>query len=134
MAAAEVKLPVVAGRRGRVLVVDDEELLLRAVKRILCPEHDVVAVVAARAALALCAGSEKFDVIFCDLMMPDMTGMELHRELSRVAPQQANRMVFLTGGAFTAEAQHFLSEKPKEYIEKPFEPATLRATVLRYLR
>ena len=123
-----------AGRRGRILVVDDEELVVRGVKRILSKEHDVVATVAAKEALALCAGGEKFDLILCDLMMPDMTGMDLHRELSRVAPEQANRMIFVTGGAFTEKARRFLSETPKEHLEKPFASANLRAIVQRYLR
>ncbi len=124
----------VGDRRGRILVVDDEELVVRSVKRILSKEHDVVTRVAAKEALALCAAGEKFDLILCDLMMPDMTGMDLHRELSRVAPEQANRMIFLTGGAFTAKARQFLSEVPKEHLEKPFDPANLRAIVQRYLR
>ncbi|MCU1280788.1 MAG: Sensor protein, partial [bacterium] len=123
-----------AARRGRILVVDDEELVLRSVQRNLAKEHDVVAMLAAEAALALCAGGEKFDLILCDLMMPNMTGMDFHRELSRVAPEQASRMIFLTGGAFTAKARHFLSETPKEHIEKPFDPTNLRAIVQRYLR
>jgi hypothetical protein len=60
--------------------------------------------------------------------------MDLHRELSLVAPDQANRMIFVTGGAFTAKARHFLSETPKEHLEKPFASANLRAIVQRYLR
>jgi PAS domain S-box-containing protein len=133
-AALPVEQVPPAGRRGRILVVDDEQLVVRGVKRILSKEHDVVVTVAAKEALGLCAGGEKFDLILCDLMMPDMTGMDLHRELSRVAPEQANRMLFLTGGAFTAKARQFLSETPKEHIEKPFDPANLRAIVQRYLR
>lgn len=46
-----------------------------------------------------------FDVILCDLMMPDTTGMDLHHELVRIAPDQVDRMVFMTGGAFTAKAR-----------------------------
>ena len=84
--------------------------------------------------LGRCAGGETFDLILCDLMMPDMTGMDLHRELSGTAPEQASRMIFLTGGAFTATALQFLSETPKEHIEKPFHAANLRAIVQRYLR
>jgi two-component system cell cycle sensor histidine kinase/response regulator CckA len=122
------------GRRGRILVVDDEEMVVRSVKRILSKEHDVVPMVSASEALALCANGERFDLILCDLMMPDMTGMDLHRELSLVAPDQASRMIFVTGGAFTAKARHFLSETPKEHLEKPFDSANLRAIVQRYLR
>jgi signal transduction histidine kinase len=122
------------GRRGRILVVDDEQLVLQGVKRMLFKEHEVVAVRAAAEALALCAGGDKFDVILCDLMMPDMTGMDFHDELSRVAPHLLDRVIFMTGGAFTARAQQFLSETPKEHIEKPFRPANLRAIIQRYLR
>ena len=131
---APVEPVVNAVRRGRILVVDDEEMVVRSVQRILSKEHDVVATISASKALALCAGGERFDLILCDLMMPDMTGMDLHRELALVAPDQANRMIFVTGGAFTAKARHFLSETPKEHLEKPFASANLRAIVQRYLR
>jgi PAS domain S-box-containing protein len=133
-AAAPVEQAPVAGRRGRILVVDDEKLMVTVVKRILAKEHDVVGMIDAKEALALCAAGEKFDLILCDLMMPEMTGMDFHQELLRVAPELANRMIFLTGGAFTAKAQLFLSKTPQEYLEKPFDPANLRAIVRRYLR
>ena len=45
-------------------------------------------------------------------MMPGMTGMDLHEALATAAPASAARMVFLTGGAFTARAQAFLAEVP----------------------
>jgi CheY-like chemotaxis protein len=124
----------VPGRRGRILVVDDEEIVLRSVQRLLSKEHDVVAVVKAKAALSLCADGETFDVILCDLMMPDMTGMDLHGELSRVAPKQAGRMIFMTGGAFTAKAWNFLADPAREHVEKPFSPTTLRAVVRRHVQ
>ena len=82
----------------------------------------------------MCANGELFDLILCDLMMPDMTGMDLHHELVQIAPEQANRMIFLTGGAFTPGARDFLATYPQEYIEKPFASANLRAIVRRYLR
>ena len=124
---------VSASRRGKILVVDDEEIVLRAVKRSLAREHDVEVVLAGARALALCASGRKFDLILCDLMMPVMTGMDLYRELSKLVPQQAGRMIFLTGGAFTPDGRTFLSEPPKENIEKPFDSANLRAIVRRYL-
>lgn len=125
---------VVLGRRGRVLVVDDEMLVIRSIERTLAKEHDVVALVAAKDALALCRRGETFDLILCDMMMPDMTGMQLHRELTRIAPAQAERMLFLTGGAFTDEARQFLAETSNEQLDKPFTAANLRAIVRRYLQ
>jgi len=123
-----------SGRRGRILIVDDEEMIIRILTRILAKEHDVVATVDARKALALCTGGEKFDLILCDLMMPVMTGMDLHSEISLLSPEQAKAMIFVTGGAFTDKTRSFLSDIPKEHIEKPFDAANLRAIVQRYLR
>jgi PAS domain S-box-containing protein len=131
--AASSEEAVVAGRRGHILVVDDEIAILRSVKRLLAKEHDVVIASSAGEALALCTGGTSFDLLLCDLMMPDMTGMDLHRELTLTAPDQAERMIFLTGGAFTPNARDFLSASPKELIEKPFDAANLRAVVRRYV-
>jgi CheY-like chemotaxis protein len=121
-------------RRARILLVDDEELVLRSIKRTLAKEHDVTAVLAASEALALCARGAKFDLILCDLMMPDMTGMDLQRELLLLVPDQAHRMVFVTGGAFTEQARQFLTDLPNQYLEKPFDQTKLRGIVQRYTR
>ena len=131
-----VKNVPAAGRRGRILVVDDDALVLRLVERSLSEEHDVVtvAVTSAATALVLCTGGAKFDLILCDLIMPDMTGMDLHREIARVAPELLDRMVFLTGGAFTTRARQFLSELAGEHIEKPFDLASLRKLVRRHVK
>jgi PAS domain S-box-containing protein len=117
----------VPAQRARILVVDDEPLVGRAVQRILAP-HEVVACTSGAAALAQLSRAS-FDLVLCDLMMPDMTGIELHARLAAKAPDVARRMVFLTGGAFTVEARAFLAEIPNARLEKPFEPAALRAVV-----
>jgi PAS domain S-box-containing protein len=121
--------PALEGRRGRVLVVDDEPLVGRAVTRVLGPRHEVVAVTSARDALSRLEADSGFDVVLCDLMMPEMTGMDLHAELSRRAPALARRMVFLTGGAFTARAREFLDGVHNPRVEKPFDPEGLRGLV-----
>nr|MBA3455876.1 response regulator [Deltaproteobacteria bacterium] len=122
--------PVVDARIGRILVVDDETLVGTSVKRIL-KSHDVHVLSNAKEALARCVAGEAYDLILCDLMMPDMTGMELHRELMRVGPRMAGRMIFMTGGAFTPEAREFLITR--DHIEKPFNSADLRRLVQRHL-
>jgi PAS domain S-box-containing protein len=120
-------------RRGRILVVDDEALVGRTVRRILAP-HDVVSRTSAHAALAdVAGGAHRFDLVLCDLMMPEMSGMELHARLRELAPALADRTVFLTGGAFTQGAREFLAAVPNARIEKPFEPEALRALVGRVL-
>jgi signal transduction histidine kinase len=118
-----------SGRRGRVLVIDDEPLIGAAVKRALSSEHDVLALSNSHEALTRLRQGERYDVILCDLMMPALTGMDIHEELVRLAPLQADRMVFITGGAFTARAQTFLADVQNPRIEKPFDLHALRALV-----
>lgn len=118
-----------ARRRGRVLVVDDEPLITRTVQRALSKDHDILALSSAEDALAHITSGERFDVILCDLMMPQMTGMDLHTELVRVAEDQAARMIFLTGGAFTPRARAFIDETRNKLIEKPFDAIHLRAII-----
>jgi signal transduction histidine kinase len=118
-----------AGRRGRVLVVDDEPMIAAAIGRTLALDHDVVLASAASVALQRIDQGEEFDVILCDLMMPQMTGMELHGALMKLKPTQADRMVFLSGGAFTTAARDFLDDVPNQRLEKPFDARQLLALV-----
>jgi CheY-like chemotaxis protein len=125
--------PPLRPRRARVLVVDDEPLVRRAVQRILSPHHDVRAQGNGRDALAALLEEGGYDLVLCDLMMPEMTGMELHGRVAERSPELASRFVFLTGGAFTSGARDFLQRVPNVRVEKPFEPAALRELVLRLL-
>jgi two-component system, cell cycle sensor histidine kinase and response regulator CckA len=118
-----------ATRRGRVLVVDDEAALTRLLARVLSGTHAVTVETRARDALERLRSGVEFDVILCDLMMPEMTGMDLHAALQETVPGQAARMVFLTGGAFTPAARAFLDSVPNQRIDKPFEVQALLAVV-----
>jgi hypothetical protein len=60
--------------------------------------------------------------------------MDLYAELSKVAPDVIDRMMFITGGAFSPTARHFLDEVPNQRFEKPFDVHTLRAAVRGFLR
>ena len=60
-------------------------------------------------------------------MMPEMTGMEVYERVLAIDPDQAERMVFLSGGAFTPRARAFLEHRP--CLEKPFDLATLEAVI-----
>lgn len=123
--------PVVASRKGRVLVIDDEPMLRGVVQRMLAAEHLVTPLSDAAEALARIAGGERFDVILSDLMMPGMTGMDLHAELAKLDPDQAERVVFVTGGAFTNRASEFLDAVPNARLDKPFTASELRGIVNR---
>lgn len=117
------------GRRGKVLVVDDEPAIAMNLKRLLEREHDVVVHTDGGRALEVVAAGERFDLILCDLMMPEMSGMRLWERLGRLDPAVADSVVFLTGGAFTADAQAFLRTTSNACLEKPFDTGKLRALV-----
>jgi CheY-like chemotaxis protein len=115
--------------RARVLVIDDEELMARAVQRLLGSEHDIEATTDPTAAVARVRAGERFDVILCDLMMPGMTGIDVHQAVAAIDAEQARRMVFMTGGAFGARAAAFLEQVDNPRIEKPVDRAALRALI-----
>jgi signal transduction histidine kinase len=116
------------GPRGRILVIDDEPMINAILRRMLGRDHQVESATSVREALARLE-SETFDVILCDLMMPDMTGMDLHAALEQRDPALAERIVFMTGGAFTPAAREFLDRVPNGRLEKPFEPAAVKAMI-----
>jgi CheY-like chemotaxis protein/anti-sigma regulatory factor (Ser/Thr protein kinase) len=117
-----------AGRIGTVLVIEDEPALGRVLQRLLAP-HRVTVVTRAKEALIRVAAGESFDLILCDLMMPEMTGMDFHAELSRAFPEIAARVVFMSGGAFTPGAREFLEATPNRRIDKPIDTVRLRRLV-----
>jgi CheY-like chemotaxis protein len=121
-------------RRGRVLIIDDERLIATAVQRTLAIDHEVTVLERARPALERLLNGNRFDLILCDLMMPEMTGIELYAELLRQQPDQACRMVFLTGGPSTNLVKDFLARVPNAHIEKPFDTRRLRALVAGHMR
>jgi len=120
-------------RSGRVLVIDDDVHVCSGLRRVL-REHDVTVVMNGKDALDLLRTNAQFDVILCDLMMPEMTGMALYVHVAAEMPALAEKMIFITGGAFTQAGRAFLDEIPNERLEKPYEPQNLRALVQRYIR
>jgi nitrogen-specific signal transduction histidine kinase/CheY-like chemotaxis protein len=118
------------GARSRVLVIDDEPMLGTVMQRALAPEYDVTLTTSSRDALAAMEQGG-FDVVLCDLMMPDVDGLTLYR---MVAPDLRRKFVFVTGGPFSPEVQRFFDEVPGRRLDKPFEPEQLRAIVRAALR
>jgi signal transduction histidine kinase len=119
----------VPSRRGAVLVVDDEPAIGILVQRVLGDDHEVTRTTSAREALEWIGQGRRFDVILCDLMMPQMTGVDFHVELTRVAQDQARRVIFLTGGAFTSQTRQYLNDVENMRIDKPFDIHSLRNAV-----
>ena len=116
-------------RRGKLLVVDDEVPLARVLERVLRAEHDITVVTTGKDALAKIATGQFYDVVFCDLMMPGVSGMDVYESVATVSPEQARRFVFMTGGACTARMQAFLESTANVVLTKPFDPAAAREIV-----
>jgi signal transduction histidine kinase len=112
-----------------ILVVDDDPRMTAMLDRALapCTTRAVPGVAAALAALA----SGPFDAVICDLVMPDGTGMDLAEHLARQHPELVDRVLYLTGGAFTGAARAFLATVPDRWLEKPVDGARLRAAIAR---
>jgi PAS domain S-box-containing protein len=118
--------------RARILVVDDESLVLEAMERVLSEEHDVVAVGSGRAGLQRIEEG-RFDVVICDLLMPEMSGADFWAELHRRDPDLAARTVLVTGAGLLEDARSAMGAFEGPIVEKPFTAADLRAAVGRVL-
>jgi PAS domain S-box-containing protein len=119
-------VPVSNAAGARVLLIDDEAAVGRSLIELLAPENTVVAVTRAHDAIQLLARGEHFDVIVCDLMMPEITGIELYEQLD---DKHRARVIFMTGGAFTPQARQFLSRVERPHVDKPFSEAELRDAI-----
>jgi PAS domain S-box-containing protein len=126
--------PVAPGRRGRVLIVDDELIVTNTIRRALARDHDVTSLIDPFEAMRQIGDGQFFDVILCDLMMPKVTGMELYETLLTLAPDQASRMIFITGGVFTEKGRVFLDTTRNPYVEKPVDLDVLRTLVASRIR
>jgi PAS domain S-box-containing protein len=114
---------------ARILLVDDDPIITRVVQRTLAGGPEIVCLEDPRAALTRLCGGERFDLILCDLMMPRLSGQDLYAELCRNRPELADRVIFVTGGAFTPRSQAFLTKSGVTCLEKPFDPDVLRRLV-----
>jgi PAS domain S-box-containing protein len=115
----------VHARRLRVLVIDDEIAIGRTLAIGLADEFEVVTATSGREALELLAAEDRFDAVICDLMMPEVSGMDVYERVADRSPRLASRFVFVTGGAFTERARAFVERVGAPVLEKPFELTAL---------
>ncbi|MBN2195720.1 MAG: response regulator [Polyangiaceae bacterium] len=120
--------------RPRVLVIDDDPGVVSALRLMLEGEHEVTTVASGREALRLLLSEPPYDVVFSDLMMPGVSGMDLFEAVRLNRPGIERRLVFMTGGAFTPEAARFLERVPNGRVEKPFDLARVSRLLTRAVR
>jgi signal transduction histidine kinase/CheY-like chemotaxis protein len=137
-AATRVSTPVPVPARGyprrRLLAIDDEALLLKAYRRMLGDAHELITALGGTEALRLLERDTAFDVVLCDLQMPEMSGMEVHAAVRERYPALADRFIFVTGGAFSSDARRFLEDAVSAVIQKPFRIEDMMALIDRTAR
>ena len=111
----------------RILAVDADLELAEACRRVFATEHEVVEARSGFVALDLLAIARPFDVILCELELPDMPGKEVHRRLLESSPRSASKFVFVTDDPNLHKT--FLASVPNPHIDKPLVPSTLRQVV-----
>ena len=114
--------------RARVLVIDDEPAILRAFRRVLYT-HEVVVAASGPDAMQKLAEGGPYDAIFCDVMMPEMSGVEVYQRIRERHPGQERKLIFMTGGAFSEPAAHFIGSVDNPKLKKPFTGTAVRALV-----
>jgi PAS domain S-box-containing protein len=117
------------GRRGRLLVIDDDVAVLRAYRRMLSSRHDVVLATGGANGLSVLEGDVNFDLILCDVMMPEVDGPMVYDALKQRAPELAQRVVFCSGGAFTPRAKEFLGSVDNVFLSKPIDVDALESQI-----
>jgi len=106
-------------RRLRVLLVDDEPAIRRAVQRLLAQEFDVIGAEGVSEALALLANGSRFDGLIVDLYMPEANGRETLARIREVDAALADRAIVLTTGAHEAELHEWCKTMGDAVLLKP---------------
>ena len=121
---------------AKILIIEDSDSVRISLKNILTPEgHEVVEAVNGLDALQQLEKRHDFDVILCDINMPEMNGMEFIKE-------QCNNDAYcgIPTVMCTTESHPRLTQEAKQtgvvraWLMKPFKPEILKATVDRIIR
>ncbi len=112
----------------RVLVVDDEPRIVSALMSALSRSVDVVGETSPERALELLEDGA-FDAVVCDVMMPSLSGVDIHERVASKNPELAKRFVFMTAGTFTTRAAEYLERSAVPRVTKPFPIDELLAAI-----
>ncbi len=112
-----------------MLIIDDEVDSAAQLQEALSDRYEVVIESQAAEALFRLQSGQRFDFVLCDVMMPSVDGIEFHRRLALTLPDQAGRVVFMSGGA----VESFLRRVPNVLLVKPVDAEGLRALIERRL-
>ncbi len=119
--------PVVKGKR--ILVVDDERLVLQLLGEMLGADHHTVDTVADGTQALEQLRRTSYDLILSDVRMPYLDGPGLYRALERRLPDLCRRFVLMTGDVLSAEIQTFLEQTGVPGLSKPFDRGEVRRVI-----
>jgi CheY-like chemotaxis protein len=122
--------PAGFGRVLRILVVDDDVNVAKALCRRL-RGHDIAMAGSGAEAIGLCLQND-YDLILCDVMMPNLSGADVHQRLTALRAEVVPRIVFVTGGTFTPQVTEFMDSVPNQVLEKPVDRETLAAVIAEF--
>ncbi|MDG9669624.1 diguanylate cyclase [Hahella sp. CR1] len=119
-------------RRARILIVDDQPLIVQALFGILKEVYDVYAASSGKKALDLC-DKQSFDLILLDVIMPEMSGLQLCEVLREYATTKDTPIIFVTAQDSPEEQDNCWSAGGVDFISKPFNPSTVLNRVYAHL-
>lgn len=126
-ARERVRMPTDGAQR--VLIIDDDRLVANSLRRLL-GRRDVVIAEGGREGIEILRRGASFDLVLCDLMMPELSGMDVYEQVHECCPAIAQRIVFMTGGAFSERLRNFVERVPNQTLEKPFDMKALRRVLV----
>jgi len=118
----------------RVLVIDDEPLVAKSLRIALRDEFEISGTTDPALALELLTSGDSYDVIMCDVAMPNFDGVEFYARLHELRPELAERIIFITGGVMVPTVQAMLDGLPNIVLTKPFDFPELRELLRRGTR
>ncbi|MBX7097081.1 MAG: response regulator [Myxococcaceae bacterium] len=124
---APERRPAPAGRSATLLLIDDEPMVLASLRAVLSDQHQVTVCSRVQEAVALLESGAAFDLVLCDVMMPESDGLVLHEQVRTRWPQLAPRFAFMTGGVLSLEASQRIEASGRPVLEKPFRPQAVEA-------
>ena len=115
--------------RPRLMIIDDDAMVLSALRRRFHRRYEVVTVLGGVEALARLSEDPEFDSIVCDLMMPEVDGKSFYDSIEKEHPALAHRIVFMSGGAFTPRLRKFAAAVSNPVLQKPVTREDLEASL-----
>lgn len=113
----------------RVLVIDDEQLLGQTIQLGLEDSLNIELETSGSRGLERMLEDDSFQLVLCDLSLPDLSGIDIYQRISKEKPELTKRFVVMTGGAVSSESREFLDAYEGPLLNKPFTLSQVESLV-----